>query len=93
MLGSWPSRLDTIDLCCESTLALAIKMEPDEGKHTLGRQIDRIGIESGVALRGSKAQEERGKQENEGQHVDLIALFHRLSTDLKLVRGVDECLI
>ena len=64
MLGSWPSRLGTIDLDCESVLALAITMESDESKHTLGGQIDRVGIESGVALRGGKAQEERGKQEN-----------------------------
>lgn len=78
MLGNWQSRLDTIDLDCESTLALAITIEPDENKHTLSRQIDRIGIESGVALRGGKAQEERGKQEsNKGQHVDLIALVYR----------------
>ena len=39
-------------------------MRPDESGHTLGRQIDRVGIESGVALRGGKAQEEGGKQEN-----------------------------
>ena len=85
ILGSWPSRLDTIDLGWESVLIPAITMEPDKSKHTFGRQIDRVGIESGVALRGGKTQEERGKQDNQGQHVDLMALFHRLSTDLRMV--------
>ena len=48
-------------------------MEQIQG--TLGSQIDSVGIESGVALGGSKAQEEQGKEDSKGQHVDLAALF------------------
>ena len=94
MLGSWPSRLDTIDLEFESVLAMAITMEPEESKQTLCGQIDRVGIESGVALRGGKAQDERGEQESKGQHVDLIALFDRIDHELEtLVRDLDESLM
>lgn len=69
-------------------------MEPEKSEQTLGCQIDRAGIEGGVALRGGKAQDERGKQESKGQHVDLIALFHRVEHQLEtLVKEIDECLM
>lgn len=86
ILGSWPSRLDTIDLRFKSVLIgvlneMRIKVE-ESSEDTLSSQIDRIGIESSVALRGGKAHDERGKQESKRQHVDL------------LVDGVsDECLM
>ena len=41
---------------------------------TLEGRINRVGIQGGV-LGGSKAQEERGKEESKGEHVDLVALF------------------
>lgn len=77
-LGSWPSRHCTTDLDCKSASALAMVTAPKECKQTPGGQIDRVGIESGVALRGGKTQDERGKQNSKAQHVDLIALFHRV---------------
>ena len=65
-LGSWPFRLDTIDLRSPSALALSTGLEVEERYHTLLSQIDRTGIESGVALRGGKAQDEGDKQESKG---------------------------
>lgn len=46
-----------------------------ERQRTLACQIDLAGIESGVTLGGGKGQDERGKQESEEQHIDLVALF------------------
>ena len=79
-LGSWPARLDTIDLYSRvSGSAMSIRGGEEEGdgesERTLGRQIDRVEVKSGVALRSGKAQQERGKEEGEGQHVDLVALL------------------
>ena len=62
------------------------RIEVEERQQTLGSQIDRVGIESGVALGGGKAQEERGKEESEGQHVDLVALFRDLIREEGLTR-------
>lgn len=51
-----------------------------EGQCTLFSQTDEAGIESGIALRSGKAYDERSKQESEGQHVDLVALFFAFLT-------------
>ena len=74
-MGSWPSRLDTIGLDSKSALTRSIAAKAEEGTHTFRGQIDGIGIESGVALRGGKAQDEGGEEDGKGQHVDLVALF------------------
>lgn len=55
-----------------------------------GAQIDGVDIESGVALRGGKAQDERGKEESKGQHVDLVALFDQDQRVETLIRVIDE---
>ena len=75
-MDSWSFRLDTIDLGWRSVLALSVRLKvevEEKGKDTLGGQIDQVGIESGVALRGGKAHQEGGEEESGGQHVDLVA--------------------
>lgn len=56
-------------------MGIVKKSEVRERQRTFGCQIDLAGIESGVALGGGKAQDERGKEEWEEQHVDLVALL------------------